>query len=286
MRVGFITSILWSRYGQFWTRLAADAGAQVVYADAERTAANLSQRFIREIPSVAFRIATAEALALADCDFIVTPHPNSGSSSVRGGGTDPWISEFPELLAAEAGLQNVFGVPARLGPDVEPLAVTFLQELLHDGWRTRMIMERHRPLLSTPVAGPPALSRQGLTAVVAQPWLLSGDLVNALVPDDGFGRRVSQAQLAPSLLLTEATRQFEGLVDTDLEVLGAVRWFTRKGAVERIVMLTDGDSRVDGWLAGQARAATHKPFTEIVIQDSGFDTEQLADLVLGGREAG
>lgn len=285
MRVGFITSILWSRYGQFWTRLAADAGAQVVHADPERTAANLSQRFIREIPSLAFRLATAEALALADCDFIVTPHPNVGTSSVRGGGTDPWISEFPELLAAEAGLQNVFGVPARLGQDVEPLAVTFLQELLHDGWRTRMIMERHRPLLNAPVAGPPALSRQDMTAVVAQPWLLADRLVAAVVPD-GLERRISQAQLAPSLLLTEAARQFEGLVDTDLEVLGAVRWFTRKGAVGRIVMLVDGDSRADGWLAGQARAATHKPFTEIVIQEAAIDPGQLAGLVLGGREAG
>lgn len=265
MRVGFITSVLWPRYGHFWNKLASDAGAELVIAEPEQVLKQLEQRFVREIPSTIFRLATAEAIALTNCDWIVTPHPNMASESRRGGAQDPWISDFPEVLSAAAGLQNLYAVPVRLDRTVEPLAVTFLQELLHDGWRTRKIMERHRNQLSPRPLPAPAQTRPGTVGIVGQPWLLDGALAELAVSDGE--RMLSQSDIDPGLLMAEAERHHDGLVASDLEVLGAVRWLTRRGGVERIVMLVDGESQMDTWLAGQAARATHKEFSVLKVQD-------------------
>lgn len=265
MRVGFITSVLWPRYGHFWNKLAADAGAELVVAEPEHVLRQLGQRFVREIPSTMFRLATAEALALVDCDWIVTPWPNMGSESRRGGAQDPWISDFPEVLASAAGLRNLFAVPVHLDAGVEPLAVTFLQELLHDGWQTRKIMERHRNLFVPQPLPAPRPTRAGTVGVVGQPWLLDDTLAGLALPDEQ--QILSQSAIDPAVLRDEGARHHSGLPETDLEVLGAVRWLTRRGGIERIVMLVDAESQMDTWLAGQAARATRREFSVVRVQD-------------------
>lgn len=266
MRVGFITSVLWPRYGHFWNKLAADANAELAVAEPENVLRQLEQRFVREIPSTVFRLATAEAIALADCDWIVTPQPNRGNESRRGGAQDPWISDFPEVLSSAAGLRNLFAVPVRLDSEVEPLAVTFLQELLHDGWQTRKIMERHRHLFTTPRPLPaPGPTRQGTVGVIGQPWLTDGRLATLAVP--GEQKILTQGDIDPAVLREEGARHHDGLPDTDLEVLGAVHWLSRRGGIERIVMLVDGESQMDTWLAGQAARATRREFSVVTVQD-------------------
>lgn len=265
MRIGFVSSLLWPRYGKYWTRLVADAGAELVLADPEQVLKATQQRFIQTVPSTVFRLATAEAVALADCDLIIVPHLNRAAGSTRGGGQDPWISDFPAVLEAEAGLQNLFPVPASLGVEVEPLAVSLLQQLRDDGWRTRMIMERHRALLKLPPVSMPDPGRQQTVGVVGQNWIVDRKLAElAVTADQPF---LAQSELDPVQLRTEALRTVDGLVPTDLEVLGAVRWFTRRGSIGRIIMLTDSASGVDDWLLGQAQKLSHKELTSVNIQD-------------------
>ncbi len=265
MRIGFITSLLWPRYGTYWTRVAADAGAELILAEPDQVIRAAQQRFIREIPSTAFRLATAEAIALADCDLIIVPHPNRDASSTRGGGQNPWIADFPDVLETEAGLQNLFAVPASLGSEAEPLAVNLLQQLRDDGWRTRMIMERHRSLLKPSSRNMPEPARQNTIGVFGQSWLTDLVLAQRAVPE---GRHfVAQSEMDPHKLRAEALRTIDGLVPTDLEVLGAVRWFTRRGSISEMIMLVDGASAVDDWLLGQALKLTHKEITAVRIQD-------------------
>lgn len=265
MRVGFITSVLWPRYGHFWNKLASDAAAEIAVAEPETVLRQLEQRFIREIPSTVFRLATAEAIALGDCDWVVTPQPNMGSDSRRGGAQDPWISDFPEVLASAAGLRNLFAVPTHLGPDVEALAVTFLQELLHDGWQTRKIMERHRNQFAPRPLPAPRPTRQGTVGVVGQPWLIDEKLAGLAA---GEGERIlAQSSIDPEVLREEGARHLEGRPDTDLEVLGAVQWLSRRGGIERIVMLIDGESPMDSWLAGQAERVSRREFSVVTVQD-------------------
>ncbi len=263
MRVGFITSVLWSRYGSFWFRLASDAGAETVFAETDRVLALLPQKFLQQIPSLPFRVAAAQAMALADCDVIVAPHPNQDSPSRRGAAQDPWSSELPEMLATSAGLTNVFGVPVRLADSVEPLAVTFLQRLLHDGWRTRMVMERHRNLLRPSPSPVPPVTQQEAVAVIGQPWLVDSRLAGLAVQD---AVSIAQSQLDPRLLSEEGARVADGLAASDQEVLGAARWFGRRGSISRLVFLQDGQVEHDRWLYGQVQKLLRKPVTNVTVQ--------------------
>lgn len=276
MRVGFVTSILWSRYGPFWTRLAADAGAEVVLPDPEQVLALQAKPQFQQVPSAAFRLATAEAVALADCDMVVAPHPNRDSPSRRGSGQDPWASEFPEVLATTFGLTNVFGVPVVLNAGAEQLAIAFLQRLLHDGWRNRMIMERHRNRLQATPGPLPPRTRPGTTGVVGQPWLAGNALAGLAVPE---ARHVAAGALDPQMLRDEGARKASGLSDTDLEVLGAVSWFSRRGDFERITFIQDEGNEHDGWLLRQAREATHKPLEAVAVQQL-LPEEDLARMLL------
>lgn len=267
MRVGFITSILWSRYGQFWTRLASDSGAEIVLAEPEKVLGQLSQKFLQQIPAAPFRLATAEALALADCDVIVTPHPNMGVESRRGAGQDPWASEFPEVLATSTGLRNLFGVPVKLDADVEPLAITFLQRLLHDGWRTRMIMERHQAQLKPGGRSLPPTVRREAVGVVGQPWLVDERLAALALPAVAATGFLAQSALDPQTLQEEGARTLSGLATSDLEVLGAVHWFSRRGDIGRLMMLVDAGNDHDRWLLAQAQKASHKPVASAEVQE-------------------
>lgn len=282
MRIGFLRSLLWSRYGSFWTAVARDAGAEPVFAEAETVLRHATSGQTRDVPATSFRLATAEALALADCDLLVVPNLNYGLESARGGGQDPWISDFPGALASLAGLRNIFSVPAWLEPSLGELAVTFLQQLRDDGWRTRMILERHRRRLeSRPHPLPPQV-RTGSTGVIAQPWIA------ALRPErflEGAATsRLGQSSLDPGLLLAEGGRVRDGLLRTDMESLGAARWFSRRGSFSSLVFVHDDGSSPDAWLVRQVERLTQKPLETVGLSELMSDTDYLEALPDGSGE--
>lgn len=277
MRIGFLKTLLYSRYGDFWLALARDAGAEPVFADPEDVLRHSAGNLAAEVPASGFRLATAEALALAHCDIIVVPGLNYGLESTRGGGQDPWVSDFPEALAATSGLRNIFAVPAWLDPSMTDLVVTFLQQLRSDGWRTRMIMERHRSRLTPRAGGLPPQVRPGTAGVIAQPWIaeLRPEL---LLPEDGE-RRLGQAVLDPALLQKEGALVQDGLLRSDAEVLGAVRWFSRRGGFSKLTFVTDDGSAPDSWLLRQAERVSHKPVTAVNLSELISETEHLSGLL-------
>jgi hypothetical protein len=265
MQVGFVTQILWSRYGAFWRALAAEAGAETRIADPEAVLRLQRRASLRAVPSAAFRLATAEALALQDCDLIIVPHPNAGARSTRGGGQDPWISDFPTVLAATTGLLHVQGVPTDVTAGVEPLAVELLQRLTHDGGRVRRLWDRHRAYLQPAALPQPPVTRAGTVAVLAQPWLLTDEIITLAAGD--AEQVISQRQLEPEMLRVTGERMISGLLPTDQEVVGAAHWFGRRGGVDRLVFVADAGSGVDTWLANQLQKLIHKPLQVITAQE-------------------
>jgi hypothetical protein len=283
MQVGFVTSILWSRYGAFWRGLAAEAGAEIRFAAPDRVLQLQRSASLPAVPSVAFRLATAEAVALQDCDLLIVPQPNAGAVSTRGGGQDPWISDFPSVLAATSGLLNVQGVPAGLSASVEPLAIELLQHLTHDGGRVRRLWDRHKARLQ-PVSLPqPPVTRPGTVAVLAQPWLLNSELI-ALAAGDAE-KVISQLQLDPAQLRAEGERLVPGLLPTDSEVLGAAHWFSRRGGVDRLIFIVDAGSGVDSWLAVQLEKLVNKPLQVVTAQELLPGNELAAGLLLAALQA-
>lgn len=272
VRVGFVTQLLWSRYGRFWRELVESAGGEAVFASEEGARAALSDAAIAEVPTAAFKLAAAQALALAEeVDLLLLPRLNPESALTRGGAQDPWIADFPQRLrSALTGLPSVRAVPALLDEQVESSAVELLQTMLHDPAQVRRVWGRLRPTVKPPSL--PAVSwsfRPGeltTVAVLGQPWLLNDRLVSAMTkPGEHV---VAQHRLDPVELRREGLLIDERLISTDAEVLGAARLGARRAPVARLRLVVDAASGSDAWLAKRVGAAVHKPVEVVTVQDA------------------
>lgn len=272
MRVGFVTRLLWDRYGPFWLRLLGAAGAEVTLADPERVAGALGDPRVEAVSGAAFRRAAAEAIALSACERIVVPDLNAGYAGSRGSAQDPFVADFPEALArAVPGLPPLAAVPAELdAPGLEGVAVALLSVVSPSPGSVRRVWQTHRadarpprPGGATPARLPPATAT---VALVGQPWHLS-EAIRARLERPGE-RLLSAHQLAPADLREEGRRADPGLAPSDAEALGAVRRFARRGGVARVRMVVDPTSGADAWLERRARALVRRrPFETVPLPE-------------------
>ena len=268
MRVGFVTRLLWDRYGPFWLRLLEAAGAEVTMADPERVAGALGDPRVEAVSGAAFRHAAAEAIALSACERIVVPDLNAGYQGSRGSAQDPFVADLPEALArAVPGLPPLAAVPAELdAPGLEGVAVALLSVVSPSPGSVRRVWQTHRADARPPrpagVTGARLPSTTVTVALVGQPWHLTDELRARLErPGEHL---VSAHQIAPAELREEGLRADAGLSPTDAEALGAVRRFARSGAVASLRMVVDPSSGADAWLERRARAwARRRPFDTV-----------------------
>ncbi len=276
MRVGFITQLLWSRYGAFWYRLVEASGTPVL-PEREVTLQALGDERLEVIPGVAFRLAAAQAIALHDCDVIIAPDLNAGEEGTRGGAQDPWIASFPDALATTiGGLPPIIAVPASLEPAIEPLAVQTLHRLVHDPARVKRVWAQHRGRIRAPAYREPrwyGRPNQEVIGLMAQPWLMDDALARRLQDEESVS--VAQHQLEPARLRLEGRRFDQRLIATDSEVLGAARLFSRKGSITRMLLVVDESSASDRWLRRQVEAMASKPLEVRTLREVVGDLTSL-----------
>lgn len=267
VRVGFVTQLMWDRYGSFWVDLVAGAGAAPEFADRERVLDAFARLEERDLPGTAFRLAAAQALALAHCDLVVLPRLNPESNSERGSSQDRWIADLPGALAdAVPALGETQAVATYPDPKIESSAVVLLQRLIGDSPSVPRVWARHKRAAesqsrlyargSQPRSIARPLSAGDATAVVAQPWLLTPELEERLSLEDPA--LVTQLALDPGRSREEGWRSDERLIATDAEVLGAARILSRRAGVARLKLLVD-DPSGSGWLLRRLSQASHKP---------------------------
>lgn len=282
VRVGFVTQLLWPRYGGFWRDLVEGAEAESVFPTEEGVRAALTDDDVQQVPAAAFRLAAAQAKSLAeDVDLLVVPRLNRETEVARGGGQDPWIADFPGALrSALHGLPPLRSVPSDLGASVESEAVDLLQALLHDPPAVRRVWARLRTQAKPPRLRPVTWNyRPGELATVAlvgQPWLLN-DAVAKVVASE-TEHVVSQHRLDPLELRAEGHRSDPQLIDTDAEVLGAARLAARRASVSRLRLLVDEGSGSDAWLARRLERASHKAVEVVTVQDALADVDPVDTL--------
>lgn len=272
MRVGFVTQLLWPRYGAFWRSLVRNAGAEAVFPTPEGVRAALGNERVRGVPTASFRLAVAQAASLAgEVDVLVVPSLNPDDGATKGGAQDPWIADFPGALRATlAGLPHVRSVPTEFGESIEGQAVEFLHSLLAEGRTVRRAWERSRPYAKPTRL--PAVAMQLLpgetrtVAVLGQPWLVNDALVGATRQADEHV--VAIHQLDPLVTREEGLRAQPELLGTDAEVLGAARLLGRRASIGRLRLVVDPGSGSDAWLARRLREAAHKPVEVVDLREA------------------
>lgn len=277
MRIGFITQLLWSRYGSFWTNLLADTGADIILPQPSDAIARLSDRSLADIPAVSFKLAAAQALTLSDVDYLVVPVLNPETDIQRGSAQDPWIADFADTLVTTVALPPIIRVPASLDLELDTLVLETLTTLMTDQVRARRIWERHRMNRRVRYAEPHRPAGQKAVAVIGQPWLLLPAVLD-LLPEQNT-RYISQTDINPAQLRTEGWRLEPRLIETDSEVLGAARYFGRRGNVDSLQLIIDRASGADLWLEQQIHKVTHKPVTVSYLQEL-FSTAETIDRLL------
>lgn len=272
VRVGFVTQLLWHRYGPFWRQLAEAAGAEVVFPTLEGTRAALGGAAVRSVPTAAFRLAAAQALSLAEeVDLLVVPRLNAESEVARGGGQDPWVVDFPTALQNTVpNLPTLRPVAAEVDAGVESEAVAFVQAMTREAAQVARVWSRvralARPYKPAPVVWNYRPGELATVALIGQPWLLNDALTRAVTaPGEHV---VSQHRLDPDELREEGHRADPHLIDTDAETLGAARSAARRSAVSRVRLLIDTGSGSDAWLARRIEKTIHKPVQAVSLQDA------------------
>ncbi len=268
MRIGFVTQLLWSRYGEFWVKLFAEFDAEIHFADKEDSLKLFEDERLSSIPGWAFRMAVAQGLSLADVDILVVPDLNSGDFGQKASAQDPWIANFPETLASQfSGLAQIMAVPVSLGPGIEGLVTTKLMNLSRDPTKARRALERHRGRLKAQRFSEPRwlkrASEKELVGLLAQPWINIKAELN--LPDTSYV--ISQTELDPQVLRSEGQRYDDKLIPTDQEVIGAARLMARRGSVDRLIFIADKDAGADLNLYARLQKLVHKPLELIYLQD-------------------
>lgn len=272
VRVGFVTHLLWDRYGPFWTALARSVEAEAVVAEPDAVLDRLTDPRVAAATGVVFRLAVAAALALDDVDLLVVPRLNPDRDGAPGGGQDPWIADLPAALERARGPgPAIWPVASDLGAALENEAVPFLARLVHDPARVRRAWSQHRAEARPPRragGGPLRRPSDGRTvAVVGQPWLATPALARLTARADE--QVVGPWTVDPAELREEGRRVDARWIDSDAEALGAVRRFARTASVDVVRLVVDGTSGSDAWLARRAEALAPRRLEVVDLRDVG-----------------
>ncbi|MCA9836746.1 MAG: hypothetical protein KC422_07525 [Trueperaceae bacterium] len=268
MRIGFISQLLWDRYGDFWVKLFGEFDAEIHFASAESSLALMQDERLATIPGWSFKLAAAQALSLLEVDLLLAPDLNWGEYGQKASGQDPWIANFPETLQRQfAALPPVLAVPAWLEPEIESLVTTSLMNISHDPAKVRRAWERHRGRLKPQRFVEPRwikrASEKEMVGLLAQPWTTAKDFLN--LPETSY--LIRQSQLDPKVLRAEGMRFDPKLIPTDQEVMGAARLLARRGSVDRLIFLADKDAGADQNLYSRVQKLVHKPLELVYLQD-------------------
>jgi len=281
VRVGFLTTISWDRYGPFWQQLLSTVGVDVVLPEADAVVE--AGATLDPADGLLAWLARATLRSLDQVDLVVVPRILPEGVAGPGSSQDPWVADLAGVLArAEPGAPGLVTVPAETGPAIEHEVIPLLLRLQPDAAQVRRAWAQHRSDALRPwrpATAPPPAAAGRRVALAGAPWWCQPRLAPALTrPGEVL---VGQHQLDPADLRAEGRRWRADLNDVDAEVLGAVRRFARRADVDAVRLVVDGAGMADGWLARRALALAAER-VEVSTLDSAMDREVLVRALVPG----
>lgn len=271
VRVGLLTTILWSRYGPAWLKALNAVGATPeTVSGADASTWRLDPR-VQRASSAIFELAAAEAVALSHCDRLLVPSINEGYGGTKGGASDPFVADLPAALEhAVPGIPKVWRVATNAAtPGFEANALSVLAELAGQPASARRVWQTHKSELLQ-VAGvdrrpsnPPGDAWVGL---LGQPWWLEQPFLQA--SSDHAGERVLTPAVWPEdELRVEGWTYDADLAPSDAEAVGAAHRMARMHRVKRLVLMVDPSSSADAWLERTVKRMARKPLEVVETPD-------------------
>jgi hypothetical protein len=273
VRVGFVTSILWERFGPSWVALLADVGADVVVPGGAEVAEALGDRHLASVTGSLPRLAVAAAVACHPVDLLVVPALMGSRDGGPGAAQDPWLADLPAMVGrALPGGPPVVAVPVERGPHVDQVVIPVLTRVNRDAGIARRAWERHRRSLQTPwraVAAPVVAAGVAgpRVALVGHAWWLHGG--GAALVAAGAQRVTGQQRLVPEEARVEGRRVRPDLADIDAEVIGAARRFARSADVDVVRLVVDTTAPTAAWLERRVREVAGRSLEVVTVASLG-----------------
>lgn len=286
MRLGLLDTVLFGRYGAWWTTLLENIGVEVALPKASfAESLQLGQRAMPNEP-VTMQLMVGRVLELAtDVEGLLIPDVNPGAEpGTRGAALEPWLVDLPTMLAQRYSLPTIYKIPPRLEPnETAGYAVRLGQSLTGNAQLVRRALDRLQASLKPSPIPEPLWTKAGMQTVgvvadvllLEQPYLMQDTLTS-----------LEQAGLHTILLSTmprvraveEGKRINPYLLEIDHEMIGAAKMLAQKAAVRGLVFITQPYATAQSKLLGRSAHNTKKP--TVMLEWGNIETARLEKFML------
>jgi hypothetical protein len=285
MRIGLPDSVLFNRYGTWWTTFLEGIGMDVVLPKASfADALKVGQNAMPDEP-VTMQLLIGRVFELStEVEALLIPDINPGAEpGTRGAALEPWLVDLPTMLATRFSLPTIYKVPARLETsETTSAAVRLGQTLTGNAQVVRRSLDKIQASLKPSQTPEPMWQHAGRTTIglVADPILLEQPFLIA----DTLAA-FEQAALHPVFItsmpraraLEEGKRINPNLLEIDHEMIGSATLLASKAAIRGLVYITQANTPAHHKLLERSAANTKKP--TLILEWNNFDLMALNEFV-------
>lgn len=281
MRLGLPDSVLFKRYGTWWTTFLEGIGVQVLLPRATwEDSLKLGQNAMPSEP-ITMQLFVGRVLELStEVEGLLIPDISPGAEpGSRGAALEPWLVDLPTMLGQRFSLPTIYKIPPRLDvQETTGMAVRLGQALTGNAQVVRRALDRLQVGLKPQVSPEPLWQKAGYISVglVADPLLLEQEFLMQPTMT-----ALEQAGLHPILMNTmprpraieEGQRINANLLEIDHEIIGSAKLLAAKAAVRGLVYVSQPNASAGQKLLERSAKNTKKP--TLMLEWGALETEQI-----------
>ncbi len=282
MRIGIPDSIVFGRYGTWWTTFLETIDVEAIrpkasFADSMRIGQNAMPE---EAPTMQLLLGRILELA-TEVEGLLIPDVNPGAEpGTRGAAVEPWLVDLATMLSQRFSLPTLYKVPAKLEPSqTTAYAVRIGQMLTGNAQLVRRALDRLQTGLK-PISIPePIWQLSGHTTIglVADPVLLEQAF---LIEPVLAALKAVQLHAIPISVIARDRATEEGarinphFLEINRELVGAAKLLAAKAAIRGLVYVAQpfADSQRK-FLLQRSSHNIKKP--SVMLEWGNLDMEQL-----------
>jgi predicted nucleotide-binding protein (sugar kinase/HSP70/actin superfamily) len=285
MRLGLVDTVLFERYGTWWSSFLSAIGVELLLPKASHAESlRLGQTAMpEELPTIQLLVGRILELS-TQVDGLLIPDLHPGAESgLRGAALEPWLVDLPTMLGLRFSLPTIYKIPPHLEPaQTTRLAVQLGQTFTGNAQVVRRSLDRLQTGLKPPEPAEPVWQKAGNITVglVGDPILLEQDFLMQeplrLLEQAGL-HAVPISAMPKARAIEEGQRINKNLLQLDHEMIGAARLLAQKAAVQGLVYLYQPFGLGQQQLLERSINNTQKPC--VLLEWGNLDADKLAAFV-------
>jgi hypothetical protein len=267
MRIGLPDSVLFNRYGTWWTTFLEGIGIDVVLPKASfADSLKVGQNAMPDEPAT-MQLLIGRVFELStEVEALLIPNVNPGAEpGTRGAALEPWLVDLPTMLAQRFSLPTIYNVPARLETsETTGIAIRLGQTLTGNAQMVRRSLDKIQANLKPSHIPEPMWQYSGRTTIglVADPLLLEQPflIADTLTALETAGLHPIPISTMPrARAIEEGKRITPYLLEIDHEMIGSATLLAAKAAIRGLIYIAQPNAAAHRRLLKRSAHNTKKP---------------------------